>query len=967
MTVTSKLKDIVDLPVWEQLRFFPAATPALSGMCASVLAGDRYMYAISAQTFWRYDLFKDTWQQLSSPNIAPLTTLSLGYVSMGIYYGKLIRSLSNITAQIAGFSGRRFKDHYIRIVNGTGVGQQRIIYDITDPTIHDQGVITAVSNVLPISMTDSTKKWDINQWSGYHCKIVFGTGAAQYRKVLYNDATTLTFGDTNWQQYFPAGDAGWSAQAPFFAPVITAGSQAHYTLESQTITLDSQWTTPPDDSSLFSVIGGVITLVSSAAALPFYTLQAYDILSDTWTGRTATNGPILGAALATDVSQVCISELPTPFDYGLATSVGTRTLTDTQKTWVVDQWTNYRCTIIAGTGSGATCRIVGNKANYLEVAMPWQLPLGADSQYAIIADLDVFYAVFGGQASMGQYSVFADQTSQGSIYTYGTNRVLAFKPLGLESLALTTAVKNTNGIVAIATAPTAGGSGYVVGDVLTVSGGSNGKVIVTSTESNGIVTGIALQACGSGYTGGAGVATSGGTGSLCTIQINLCGNVGLCTTVINHAIKTGDNGLFSGDVLWQAAGLYSMGLFPILCSSSLTTFYIYLDVGGAAPAGNATAASAVTTSLVVDCAANWTIGEHIGKVCMLSAPGSSGVATTRRITANTATTLTLQSATTLPVAGTTRYLIHDVRCFGRAEQYRNPVLNGRGYATAGTTQSLTDSGKAWIGNQWAGYKLKVTAGTGFDKGELTIASNTATVLTFSAPIGFTPDVTTKYNIMTSYGLLTNVTNTTNATLTDTTKNWTVNQWAGKIVRINSGTGQGFEKTITSNTATILTLSGTYVTPPLANESTYNILEIPVRGAGMALRWLHGTTHNPGRFMVSLRGGGSNTGDLYDITTELWALTYVTIPQGETYTTGTMMYYDGHDKIYIQKDATGRIFAMNVLDGDVESAGTVPYAMGTALIGQKMCIIETVDGLKYLYILRHTGAATGTEMYRILLY
>ena len=294
MSVTSALKNQVDLPVWEQCRYFPTATPALSAMCSSVLVGERYMYAISASTFWRYDTFKDTWHQLSSPNVAPLGVLSLGMVSMGIYYGKIIRSLSFTTIQIAGFSGNRMDNKILRIVNGLGVGQQRTILSSTDPVIHDHGIATTVANVVTSAITiqDSLKKWDINQWTGYHCKLVFGTGAAQYRKVLYNDTNTLYFGDPNWQQLFPAGDGQWAATAPFAVPIAgVLGTQTHYTLESTTLTLDSPWTVAPNDSSLFSIVAGVITLMSTAATAPFYTVQAYDILSDTWTNRTAASGP----------------------------------------------------------------------------------------------------------------------------------------------------------------------------------------------------------------------------------------------------------------------------------------------------------------------------------------------------------------------------------------------------------------------------------------------------------------------------------------------------------------------------------------------------------------------------------------------------------------------------------------------------------------------------------------------------
>ena len=961
MAYSSTLKNQIDEPTWEQMRFFPAATPNLSSLKTSKIAGDRYFYAYSAQAFYRYDTYKDTWIQVSSIPTAPLTVAGMEYVSKGNYYGKNIRSVNSSQMLIAGFPGNRGVGKVIQIVSGTGPGQARVITSTGEPIVYDQGVATSVTGAL--ILTDNLKKWDINQWSGYNCRILFGTGTSQFRKILYNDATNLYFGDINWQQLFPAGDGGWSSQAPFALPVATAGSQSHYTLEAQTITVNSPWSPTPDDSSIFAIQGGVMALMSSAATTPFYTMQAYDVLSDVWTNRTATSGPILSAALGTDLSVLnTASSSATPLVTGQATSGTSRTLTDTAKTWVVDQWINYRVTIIGGTGSGMTKRIVGNLAHSFEVAAAWEVNPDNTSIYMIDPDLDSFYASGMGLSSVLTYSIFADLCSQGSIYSYGTARNMGVKGAGFEAFAVTTGARATNGIWAINPVPTAGGTAYSVGDVLTITtGGTSGQVAVTSISLNGVVTGLSLRSSGTGYGVSAGQVTTGGTGANCTVEVLAVGTVGLITTAINHSLKTGDTVQFSGDALWVAGGTYGLGYYGIICVPSLTTCYIMLTA-----AGNATAAATQSVTTLVDSSANWVVNEHAGKIAMIAAPGSTGAAVTRRIVSNTSSVLTLQSAIGAPTNGTSRYLIHDVRCYGRALQYRTPSLSDSGYATGGTSATLVDSTKNWIGNQWAGYKMRIYAGTGFDHNDVTIISNTATTLNLSSP-GFTPDTTTKYNIMTTYGLLTAVGNVTNAVLTDTTKNWAVNMWAGKRVRINSGTGQGVEMSITSNTATALTLVGVYTTPPLANESTYCILDIPQRGTGSRIVWLEKLTSAPGRYIASLRGGASNTGDIYDITTELWALSYDLLPQGETYTTGSMMCYDGANAFYIHKDATGRIYKFNLLTGDIEGAGTMPYGQGVATLGERMDIITTVDGLKYLYIMRHTGAATGTEMYRMLIW
>lgn len=67
---------------------------------------------------------------------------------------------------------------------------------------------------------------------------------------------------------------------------------------------------------------------------------------------------------------------------------------------------------------------------------------------------------------------------------------------------------------------TAGGTGYTVGDILTLASGTGGKVTV-ATVSAGVVTAVTVTTPGSGYTTGAGHATTaspaGGTG--CTINV----------------------------------------------------------------------------------------------------------------------------------------------------------------------------------------------------------------------------------------------------------------------------------------------------------------------------------------------------------------------------------------------------------------------------------------------------------------
>jgi hypothetical protein len=63
---------------------------------------------------------------------------------------------------------------------------------------------------------------------------------------------------------------------------------------------------------------------------------------------------------------------------------------------------------------------------------------------------------------------------------------------------------------------------------------------------------------------------------------------------------------------------------------------------------------------------------------------------------------------------------------------------------------------------------------------------------------------------------------TASTLTDTDKSWTTDQWLGYIIRITGGTGIDQERSVLSNTGTILTLNANWITNP-SSDSTYVII------------------------------------------------------------------------------------------------------------------------------------------------
>ena len=314
--------------------------------------------------------------------------------------------------------------------------------------------------------------------------------------------------------------------------------------------------------------------------------------------------------------------------------------------------------------------------------------------------------------------------------------------------------------------------------------------------------------------------------------------------------------------------------YSIIGVPGTTTFCVVTTATSAMAAANS-----LSATVHVDSTKNWVVNEHVGKILQCHLVGVTGAVTPRTIISNTATTITTSTITTPMVNGTGRYVIIDPAMIGRDEQFRVPSMSSTGHATSGTATSLTDSSKTWKSNAWVGYKVRIKAGTGRDI-TVTVTSNSGTTLNYSAP-GFTPDTTTHYEIQDTYGVCSGAGSTT--TLVDSSKNWATNQFAGKKVRITGGAGFSLaaalnEIAIVSNTGNTLTFAAITGFAPDAT-TTYTILGIPNRGAGVELLYLYGGT-SAGRYIFFPRGGASNTADKLDLTTEKYEYGFLFSPQSD---------------------------------------------------------------------------------------
>lgn len=934
MPVTNNLKPVLDQPVWEWMQNMPiTASDAANGWTTSQSGKGRYIYYMRTSTFYRLDTYSNVWQTLLSPTYyTPVTVLAMQCQLAQGTRGRILETISTTKFRLPYLAGgTALVGEEIRITYGPGAQETRKIIVSEDATTHDSGIITSGATTI---ITDTNKKWKVNQWVGYTCRIISGANQMEQRNILYNTETTLTFVDVNLQQYEPWDNQGFRS---------TPTTNATYEISSQIVEINTAFNVTPTANSRFMVKTGIIWLVSSAAAAPFFTFQMYDILTNTWYQKTM-NQSLFTAAIGTEVQIESTSDITGPLVFGVATAGTARSITDSTLTLETDRYRNYSIKIIKGTGAGQDRRIIGNKSNYFEVDSKWTITPDNTSEYEVYPDDNLVYFIGNANAATFAYHMEADMWITGPYFDYGVLGNSIVKKDGDVGYGISSAVRAVTGVTSIAVS--VAGSGYIVGDVLTIATGSaTAQCYVTATDTLGGVTGVELRRCGTGYTTGV-KATTGGTGTLCTINVLSVGTVGTITTTITNMLKTGDVITVSG----ATDGAWNTG-YAIKGVWGLTTFDVEITA-----AATLIPTSTTTTTLLVDANESWDVNEHLGKFILVVAGGSVTPATqVRRITSNTANTITVPAVGAFtPTTGTTRYIILNPASYGRATKFQAKDMYPFGYATSGTTTTIVDNTKNWIRGNWIGMIVRVNAGTGLGA-ELTITANNATTLVFAATT-FTPDTTTRYEIMDSYGTATSGSTTT---LVDTFKNWVPSQWIGKRLRITGGAAQGIELAITANTANTLTFAATTA---IDSTSNYVIMDPPARGTGCGILWTWGNDND--NYLWTSTGLGTTLWQRLNINNQTYDFGFmITGFLSDVLTTGTTYAYDGKDTIYIQNSNTGSLYQLNVKTRIADLGSKIPGVMSTAFIGNRMCIVTTPDDLSFLYI----GQSNSLNVWRTLLF
>lgn len=938
MTLVNTLKTQVDLPVWEWLRFAPAVSSAVSAACSADNGlyhpnHGRYIYYILATaSFWRYDTWTDTYLQLASSPVTTTTATSMKFSGATGHYGRVIGATAN-TITTDTIYGDILKGFDIRIISGTGAGQQRTITGVSDAITADAGVATSVSSTTSLlRITDSTKNWAINQWVGYQVRITYGSGTGQVRKILYNDATSITFGDIN---QFTQNNV--DAMSPLATAISsTAGSQSVYSIESGTITVDSNWTITPDETSRFVIQSGGIYLLTNATGGLIY----YDVASDIWYYRTAPTN-VVSSVTVSDLSLERTTENATVWEKGVASSGSTTTLVDNSKNWNTNELANYYVRIFSGTGEGQLRQILSNTSNTLTWSSAGTAP-DSTSKY-IIEGFDA------GTSSSGTSSTVVDGSKSWATNRWANYRVVITGGTGIGQSRIITSNTSTTLSVkpSFTTAPDNTSTYRIQGDndLLYITYGAQ-ACLYTSCADEDMWTGNRKL---DGGVARSGSAQYGGDKPISISTTTRSGTTATVTTSQNHNFKTGYSIIHTG-----ATGV-DASLYNITATITVTGATTYTYTMSGTPTANATFTAQSSTTLT-DSTKNWTTNEWAGYVCyMTTTLSNSPTGQVFRIASNTSNTLTFTTTlTATPVGGTTKYIISKPAAFGAID---NGVATG-----THSTSTLQDTNKVAASSftgSISGNVLTVTAKSG------------GGLLGYGQSISGTnvPAGTIILDFITGFGdtgtYLVNTPSSTNVSSTTMSMNgWVTNYFAGKRVKFVGGAGVGQEAIIASNTTTTLTFSAAVTTAPTSASTVYSILGTPIKGAGINLNWIFnpsGSTEK-GLYLITARGGAALGFDKYNIARDSWD-TIVSTPNTETLTTGSMYAYDGNDRIYFTKEATTRCYYLDVVTNTIHGAGVYPYTAGTAVIGNRMEIFTTPDKLKYLWLNRHSNS----ECFRCLLF
>ena len=172
-----------------------------------------------------------------------------------------------------------------------------------------------------------------------------------------------------------------------------------------TLVLDSAVPTAVLNTHTFRLSSGRF-YVMNAGTIAAGIWKVFDVATLAWQANLGTTN--LPASWGTDGKLACAYALGVSYATETATAGASTTLTNSAKTWTVNQWTNYQVRITSGTGVGQVRTIASNTATVLTVSTAWTTTPDATSVYAIEGNEDFLYLLGNNAVTMYRYSISAN-------------------------------------------------------------------------------------------------------------------------------------------------------------------------------------------------------------------------------------------------------------------------------------------------------------------------------------------------------------------------------------------------------------------------------------------------------------------------------------------------------------------------------------------------------------------------------
>jgi RHS repeat-associated protein len=692
------------------------------------------------------------------------------------------------------------------------------------PALNVQLTSKSTGGNTATTLNDTTQSWTVNQWASFEVKITSGTGVGQVRTILSNTATQLTLtsawaitpSSTSTYAIYPLLNAD-----PVGGPTAFQDTVYKYDILDQQLEmlqevnnganpefLRTRYRYDPNGNQVLTIVpeGNATASFYDERDLLFQSTRgatspppkallgpndptSYDVrggLPATTTYNYDLNGNLIETVAAddTDGSLANNSKLPSGTSTGGNTAT---TLNDTGHTWMTNQWEGRTILIVSGTDAGEVRTIASNTAHKLTVTSAWTVTPDSTSVYA-----------FQGDRTRYVYDGFDRQTS--IIDSVGNQTVTQYDPAG--NVVRTSQFGPTGGA-----SPTSDGPDTLPGPVS--SGGviqsgnlvnPNTNVLLSATEYSYDELGRTFQ----------------------TSQVLFVNTIPTVRTpdVAEGASDIGKGSLMPGatQAIPGVSGVTILGrvsdrteydrdsrvTFTVM--DDLDTTHTFYDGAGRViktvdPVGNTVETAYDGNNNVIE-----TRETDVAQV--------AGVPNEVFLTTNFYDSLNrLQES--VDNLGQTTYYQYDSRDNLVAMADANGPLTG---ATI-TRRAFPDGPKTVDAINSPG-NVTLYFYDGMDRQtrqqQILTVSGQGDGVNFGATVEGIKVVASS----TSSG------GNTSTTLNDITQSWTANQWAGMTVQITGGTGAGQVRTISSNTATQLTLSLTWTTVPDAT-STYAIMPIPL--------------------------------------------------------------------------------------------------------------------------------------------